>query len=65
MASLISNSYVLVTGGSGGIGAALCRRLPSIGCLPVVAYDGNEASANADMRHPFADLASLMKKGKA
>lgn len=50
MASLISNSYVLVTGGSGGIGAALCRRLPSIGCLPVVAYDGNEASANAVAR---------------
>ena len=30
-----------------------------------LAAPADEASANADVRQPFADLASLMKKGKA
>ncbi len=38
-------SYILVSGGSGGIGSALCRLLPSSGFKPIVGYRGNREQA--------------------
>ena len=38
MAAINEPSYFLVTGGAGGIGAALCRRLPAAGFTPIVSY---------------------------
>lgn len=36
---------VLVSGGSGGIGGALCRRFASAGYLPVIAYSSGKTAA--------------------
>lgn len=38
---MTSPSYVLVSGGAGGIGSALCRLLPASGFAPVVGYRSN------------------------
>lgn len=38
-------SYVLVSGGAGGIGSALCRLLPASGFAPVVGYRSNKEQA--------------------
>ncbi len=38
MEEIKEHSYLLVTGGAGGIGAALCRRLPALGFIPIVCY---------------------------
>jgi NAD(P)-dependent dehydrogenase (short-subunit alcohol dehydrogenase family) len=38
MAAISLPSYFLVTGGAGGIGAALCRRLHVAGFTPIVCY---------------------------
>lgn len=40
-----SPSYVMVTGGTGGIGSALCRLLPASGHKPIVAYHNNREQA--------------------
>lgn len=37
--------WFLVSGGSGGIGAAVCKRLAASGFAPVVGYHRNEAAA--------------------
>lgn len=37
----------LVTGGSGGIGAAICRKLAADGCLVYVGYSSSQAKAEA------------------
>jgi 3-oxoacyl-[acyl-carrier protein] reductase len=38
-------SYVLVSGGAGGIGSALCRLLPASGFAPIVGYRSNKEQA--------------------
>lgn len=40
-----AQSYVIVTGGSGGIGSALCRLLAVNGLRPVVCYHNNKTDA--------------------
>lgn len=40
-------SYVMVTGGTGGIGSALCRLLPASGLAPIVCYRNNREQAEA------------------
>ena len=41
------SNYVLVSGGSGGIGSALCRMLPTIGYRPIIAYRNHRERAEA------------------
>ena len=43
--SLMAKSFVLVTGGSGGIGSEVCRLLPKAGLFPIVGFNLNQASA--------------------
>ena len=43
-------SYILVTGGSGGIGSALCKLLPERGFAPIVGYHVNKAMAETIAR---------------
>lgn len=38
-------SYVVVSGGAGGIGSALCRLLPASGFVPIVGYRSNKEQA--------------------
>ena len=40
-----AKSFILVSGGSGGIGSALCRLLPARGYVPIVGYRKNQAKA--------------------
>jgi NAD(P)-dependent dehydrogenase (short-subunit alcohol dehydrogenase family) len=47
MATIVSRSYVLVTGGGGGIGSAVCRLLPAIGITPILGFNDNAASAQS------------------
>ncbi|MEC9415758.1 MAG: SDR family oxidoreductase [Pseudomonadota bacterium] len=47
MASLNSKEFALVTGGSGGIGSALCRALPSIGLIPLIGFNNNAKIAKS------------------
>jgi 3-oxoacyl-[acyl-carrier protein] reductase len=42
---MTSPSYVVVTGGTGGIGSALCRLLPASGLAPIVGYRNNREQA--------------------
>jgi NAD(P)-dependent dehydrogenase (short-subunit alcohol dehydrogenase family) len=44
---MADNSMILVTGGSRGIGAAICRRLASVGHPVAVNYASNAAAADA------------------
>ena len=41
MAPINLRSYFLVTGGSGGIGSAICRLLVTNGIIPIVGYNSN------------------------
>jgi len=45
MENLSKQSYILVTGGSGGIGSAICRLLPSIGITPIIGFNTNSIQA--------------------
>lgn len=40
-------SYLVVSGGAGGIGSALCRLLPTCGLIPIVGYRNNKGQADA------------------
>jgi NAD(P)-dependent dehydrogenase (short-subunit alcohol dehydrogenase family) len=40
-------SYIIVSGGAGGIGSALCRLLPTCGLTPIVGYRNNKEQADA------------------
>lgn len=42
-----AEKWFLVSGGSGGIGAAVCEQLAARGCAPVVGYHRNAAAAAA------------------
>jgi NAD(P)-dependent dehydrogenase (short-subunit alcohol dehydrogenase family) len=42
---MIPPSYVLVSGGAGGIGSALCRLLPASGFTPIVGYRSDKEEA--------------------
>ena len=46
MATITSRSYILVTGGAGGIGSAICRLLPTIGVTPIVGFNTNSTQAH-------------------
>ena len=39
-------SYILVSGGAGGIGSALCRLMPASGFIPIVGYRTNKEQAD-------------------
>ena len=45
MENLKSRSYVLVVGGTGGIGSATCKILPSIGLTPIIGFNKNRKQA--------------------
>lgn len=53
---MTSTSYVVVTGGTGGIGSALCRLLPASGLAPIVCYRKNRERAEA-LAHECGGLA--------
>ena len=46
MAIVTSRSYILVTGGAGGIGSTICRLLPTIGITPTVGFKTNSNHAH-------------------
>ena len=46
METVNSRSYILVTGGAGGIGSAICRLLPTIGITPIIGYKTNSTQAH-------------------
>jgi len=43
---MLKGKVVAVTGGSGGIGSAICRAFASAGATVIVAYNNNEQAAN-------------------
>lgn len=47
MSNLLSGKVALVTGGAGGIGSAICRRLAEAGACIVITYSRSEAKAAA------------------
>ena len=46
MEAMTCTSYIFVTGGSGGIGSAVCRLCPSLGFTPIIGYNTNAADAH-------------------
>ena len=46
MEAMTCMSYVFVTGGSGGLGSAVCRLCPSFGYTPIIGYNTNAAKAH-------------------
>ena len=42
----LNRSYVLVTGGAGGIGSAVCKLLPTIGMTPIIGFNTNGSQAS-------------------
>jgi NAD(P)-dependent dehydrogenase (short-subunit alcohol dehydrogenase family) len=45
MEKIINQNYVLVTGGSGGIGSEVCKLLYESGINPIICFNNNEKSA--------------------
>ena len=64
MAAINFRSYMLVTGGSGGIGTALCKLLPEIGIVPIIGFNTNLAQATnlAKELNTFSVRIDLRKK---
>lgn len=58
---ILDNQVVFVTGGSGGIGAAICKHLVSLGAQVYFSYHQSEKKA----QQLDKELASLGNKGKA
>ena len=46
METMTSMPYVFVTGGSGGIGSAVCKLCPSFGFTPIIGYNSNANKAH-------------------
>lgn len=46
METVSRNPFVLVTGGSGGIGSALCKLCPSFGFTPIIAFNTSATKAH-------------------
>lgn len=46
METLTPNSYILITGGSGGIGRALAKSLSNKNVLPIIGFNKNSEKAN-------------------
>ena len=46
METVSCNPFVLVTGGSGGIGSALCKLCPSFGFTPIIAFNTSATKAH-------------------
>lgn len=70
--NLLKDKIVIVTGGAGGIGSAICKRLAEAGASVIITYNSNEGKANklkeelAGDNHsifhsPVNDSASLIK----
>lgn len=55
MATMNPYRYVLVTGGSGGIGSAVCRALANINIKPIVGYNTNMDKAK-DIADEFGGI---------
>lgn len=47
MEAINPRHFMLVTGGSGGIGTSLCRLLPTIGITPIIGFKTNSKQAHA------------------
>ena len=45
MEKLSTNSYLLVTGGTGGIGSAICKMLPGYDITPIIGFHKNQLQA--------------------
>jgi 3-oxoacyl-[acyl-carrier protein] reductase len=45
METIVPRSYVLVTGGAGGIGSAICNLLPVVGFIPIVGFNTSDIQA--------------------
>tara|TARA_B100001059_G_C17726707_1_gene523859 strand:- start:127 stop:819 length:693 start_codon:yes stop_codon:yes gene_type:complete len=69
MEAINLKSYVLVTGGSGGIGSAVCRLCPSYDLTPIIGFNNNATSAKViaketkgfAVRIDMSDNNSIMK----
>ena len=46
----MTSPYILVSGGTGGIGSALCHLLPEAGYSPIVGYRSNQEKAESIAR---------------
>src|SRR6516162_8534737 len=42
----LSNKVVVITGGAGGIGSAICKKLTAEGASVIITYNSNEEKAN-------------------
>ncbi len=56
---MTKSRFVLVSGGSGGIGAALCHELSSNGYTPIVAYNNNREAAESVAKNCSAPILHL------
>mgnify|MGYP003551804783 FL=1 len=60
MISQLSNKVIVVTGGSGGIGSAIVKKLSNCGAAIVSAYHQNPVNENAN-KNIFCIKVNLIK----